>query len=215
MNLGLRFFQGSLSQISQGESHSFCCGWKVGVVALLTSAWCLWCRTAHWRCWCAESHTLSLSWNQWVTDWYLRRFLRPGEKKWLVAEYGLEWGEIRRGLMERVLWETRPRRWIGSRSSGAVAEGTEVAPISWIFLSIWPLLCGWYPEDRLTVSPRSEKKDLQTCEINRETSIWYYVFRDAKVSKDMIKQYLCCFHGSWKSFQGYQTTCLGQSIHGD
>ncbi len=31
---------------------------------------------------------------------------------------------------------------------------------------------------------------------------------DAKVSKDMIKQYLCCFHGSWKSFRGTRRHAL-------
>ncbi len=68
LNLGLSFLQGSLSQMSLVESYTRCPGWKVGVVALRTFAWCLWRHTALWRCWCADSQTLSLSWNQWAAD---------------------------------------------------------------------------------------------------------------------------------------------------
>ncbi len=38
--------------------------------------------------------------------------------------------------------------------------------ISWIFLSVCPLVCGWYPEERLTVTSRREKNAFQTREIN-------------------------------------------------
>ncbi len=40
-------------------------------------------------------------------------------------------------------------------------------PTSWIFLSICPLDWGWYPDERLMVTPRSEKKALHILEINR------------------------------------------------
>ncbi len=39
-------------------------------------------------------------------------------------------------------------------------------PISWIFLSVCPLVCGWYPDDRLTVTPRSLRKFFHTLEMN-------------------------------------------------
>ena len=40
--------------------------------------------------------------------------------------------------------------------------------ISWFLRSVWPLDWGWYPEDRLTVAPRSEQNSLQNTEVNWE-----------------------------------------------
>ncbi len=37
---------------------------------------------------------------------------------------------------------------------------------SWLALSVWPLLWGWYPEERLTVAPNKRQNSLQNLETN-------------------------------------------------
>ncbi len=37
---------------------------------------------------------------------------------------------------------------------------------SWLALSVWPLLWGWYPEERLTVAPSKRQNSLQNLETN-------------------------------------------------
>ncbi len=100
------FLQASLNRISLVESHTFSPGWQVGVVAPRISAWCLWHCNASWR-----RDVLSP-----------RPCHSPGTNDWLMvrpnAKYALEKGEIRRGLTESEFCGTRPRGWIGSRSSG-------------------------------------------------------------------------------------------------
>ncbi len=63
-----------------------------------------------------------------MTDGTVQRFSRRGEKRWLVAEYALEGGEIRRGLTERVLCKLGPGDESVPGVLVAVAEGSAQSP---------------------------------------------------------------------------------------
>ena len=60
--------------------------------------------------------------------------------------------------------------------------------ISWFLRSVWPLDWGWYPEDRLTVAPRSEQNSLQNTEGELGTPIRDHVHWDAVETDDVEEE---------------------------
>ncbi len=62
---------------------------------------------------------------------------------------------------------TRPMGGNGSSCAGLSWEyDRRYRPSSWILRSVWPLIWGWYPEDKLSVTPRSLKNAFQNWEMN-------------------------------------------------
>ena len=61
---------------------------------------------------------------------------------------------------QRVLWAYSAHIIKDDQEDGLLAAmHLRVVSRSWFNLSVWPLDSGWYPEDRLTVAPRSQNRE--------------------------------------------------------
>ncbi len=165
MNRGLSFRHGSRRRMSRVDNQTLSPGWYGGVDRWWASAWvlCLW--TACWSCWVPDPLTLS-ELNQKSTagtsdgcpsqgnkeGWYpsmLWKGVRPVEC-W-QSEFCAYSAQRRKRFQPCWFWWQKLRRY---------------RPMSWIFCSVWQLDCGWYPDVRLTETPRRLKKARQTLEVN-------------------------------------------------
>ncbi len=123
-------------------------------------------RTARWRWTWAESHTLSFSRNQWSTAGTSDRSSVQGNNGgWYPRTHWNGVSPVVSWRSEFWAYSAQGKNWL-QLSWCSWQYARRYRPISWIFRSVWPLVCGWYPEDKLTDTPRRRRKPRQTLEVN-------------------------------------------------
>ena len=112
-------------------------------------------------------------------------------------------------------WRTQPRKVVKLQEAGLLERRhLRTVSMAWLARSVWPLLCGWKPDDRLTVVPISVQDAFQNLAENcgplsimvRIVVLWL------EVGKPVTKSSAMWDHGLWGIVSGSSNPCGGLCV---
>ncbi len=125
-----------------------------------------------------------------VYSWNVGGFFHPGEQRGLEDEYALKQGEAHGGLLEGVLcilgpWEEAVPTVLVVM---AVRPEIQYLPISYIFLSVWPLDVGVISGGQAYCDTQEFEESLPDMGDELWPTVRDDILRDAKIADDVMKQ---------------------------